>query len=197
MLDKDYWDKRYLHNETQWDLGVFSPPIKNWLDQQKDKNINVLVPGAGFGHEVIYAYKNGFKNIYYLDYATKAIVEFKKNCPDFPKEQIITQNFFSLTKNDFFDVILEQTFFCALEPSLRNEYVRKCHQLLSKKGKVIGLLFNTNFNKVGPPFGGGNDEYIALFSKKFNLLEMGNSVHSVTPRKGNELWIEFEKNETY
>lgn len=193
MPNKDYWNKRYLHNETQWDLGVYSPPIKNWLDQQKDKTINILVPGAGFGHEVIYAYKSGFKNIYYLDYATKAIIKFKKKCPEFPEEQIITQDFFSLTKNDFFDVILEQTFFCALEPSLRNEYVRKCHQLLRNKGKVIGLLFNTNFNTVGPPFGGGNEEYLALFSKIFKLLEMENSVHSVSPRKGNELWIEFEK----
>jgi methyl halide transferase len=193
MLNKDYWNKRYLHNETQWDLGGGSPPIKNWIDQQKGKNINILVPGAGFGHEVIYAYKNGFKNIYYLDYATKAIIKFKKTCPKFPEEQIITQDFFSLTKNYFFDVIIEQTFFCALDPSLRNEYVRKCHQLLRKKGKVIGLLFNTNFNHNGPPYGGETDEYIALFSKMFNLLEMENSIHSVNPRKGNELWIEFEK----
>ena len=193
MLDKNYWDKRYIYNKTEWDLGTFSPPIIHWLDQQKDKTINILVPGAGFGHEVIYAFENGFNNVYYLDYATKAVIKFKEKCPKFPEKQILIQDFFKLKKNDFFDVILEQTFFCALEPSLRNEYVIKCHKLLKNEGKVIGLLFNTNFNHDGPPFGGGTDDYIALFSKNFNLLEMGNSIHSVKPRKGNELWIEFEK----
>ena len=132
------------------------------------------------------------KNIFYIN---------KKNCSNVLKPMLI--NSFagniqaalitSKSLNNFFDVIIEQTFFCALDPSLRNEYVRKCHQLLRKKGKVIGLLFNTNFNHNGPPYGGETDEYIALFSKMFNLLEMENSIHSVNPRKGNELWIEFEK----
>ena len=193
MLDRNYWNKRYIQNKTQWDLGTFSPPIIHWLDQQKNKNIKILVPGAGFGHEVTYAFQNGYKNVYYMDFATKAVGEFKKTCTGFPEEQIFDQDFFKLKKNNFFDVILEQTFFCALDPFLRIKYVSKCYQLLKKDGKLIGLLFNTKFNHDGPPFGGITDDYIALFSKKFTLLEMANSTHSVSPRKGNELWIEFQK----
>ena len=193
MLDKDYWNNRYLHNEIQWDLGVFSPPIKNWLDQQKDKNINVLVPGAGFGHEVIYAYKNGFKNIYYLDYATKAIVEFKKKCPDFPKEQIMTQDFFSLTKNDFFDVILEQTFFCAIEPNLRKDYVEHTSDLLNKNGKIIGVLFAEEFGNDHPPFGGTKEEYLKLVSSHYEIEYMQIADNSIETRKGREFFISLKK----
>ena len=56
-LTKQYWDKRYVDKTTVWDLGLVSPPIKLWIDRQSNKSLKILVPGAGKGHEVIYAFK--------------------------------------------------------------------------------------------------------------------------------------------
>ena len=66
-------------------------------------------------------------------------------------------------KDVFFDVIIEQTFFCAIDPLLREKYVEKTHQILKEKGCIIGLLFSKEFENEGPPFGSSHEEYINLF----------------------------------
>ena len=53
---------------------------------------------------------------------------------------------------------------------------------------MIGLLFNRDF-EGGPPFGGSEKEYKNLFSKYFELKIMENSVNSVAPRQGHELFF--------
>jgi len=54
--------------------------------------------------------------IYFMDFSSRASDLFKKICPRFPKDQILIGDFFSLKKPLFFDVIIEQTFFCAIDP---------------------------------------------------------------------------------
>jgi len=192
-LNEIFWNNRYLDRKTGWDLGIISPPIKKWFETQKNKDLKILVPGAGKGHEVKYGFKNGFKNIHYLDLSTEAILSFKKNCPNFPKEKILTNDFFELNKDVFFDVIIEQTFFCAIDPLLREKYVEKTHQILKEKGCIIGLLFSKEFENEGPPFGSSHEEYINLFSKKFNIKKLDKSNCSAYSRKEIEFWIEMIK----
>ena len=193
-LNESFWNNRYLENNTGWDLGVISTPIKKWFDSQINKDLQILVPGAGKGHEVKYGFDHGFNNIYYLDSSTEAISSFKENCPNFPKDQIIKSDFFDLRKDLFFDVVIEQTFFCAISPFLRKEYVKKTHEILTEDGCVVGLLFNKNFDHQGPPFGGLYEEYVELFSKIFIIEKLENSMHSMTPRKENEFWLTLKKN---
>ena len=109
-LNEKFWNNRYLEENTGWDLGLVSPPIKKWFDTQINKDLRILVPGAGKGHEVKYGFKNGFKNIHYLDLSTEAILSFKKNCPNFPKEKILTSDFFKLN-NFFLMLLLNRPFF--------------------------------------------------------------------------------------
>lgn len=52
--DKEFWDDRYVTQNTRWDLGKASAPIKRWFDSQANKKIKVLIPGAGRGHEIEY-----------------------------------------------------------------------------------------------------------------------------------------------
>ena len=46
-LDKAYWDSRYQSDNTRWDIGYVSPAIKNWFDFQENKDLSILIPGAG------------------------------------------------------------------------------------------------------------------------------------------------------
>ena len=57
-LDNSFWNLRYQNNQTGWDLGKISEPIKTWFDNQENKKINLLVPGAGVGYEVKYGFEN-------------------------------------------------------------------------------------------------------------------------------------------
>jgi hypothetical protein len=192
-LDASFWDLRYENNQTGWDLKEVSPPIKKWLDNQENKEINILIPGAGKGHEVKYAFDSGFKNVFYMDLSTQASDLFAKKCPLFPKDQILIEDFFSLNKSLFFDAVIEQTFFCALDPNLREDYVNKGFEILKSKGVIVGLLFNRKFEIEGPPFGGTFKEYEKLFSQKFIINKLEDSTNSALPRKGYEFWIEFIK----
>ena len=94
-----------------------------------------------------------------------------------------------------YDLIVEQTFFCAIDPSLRTVYAEKMAKLLNPKGKLVGLLFDCNFDG-GPPFGGSKTEYITYFEPyfKFNFLEK--CYNSISPRAGNELFICLENKNT-
>ena len=192
-LNNSFWNIRYQNNQTRWDLGEISNPIKIWFDNQENKKINILIPGAGKGHEVKYGFENGFGNIFYMDLSSCAADLFKEICPLFPKDQILTGDFFSLKKPLFFDVIIEQTFFCAIHPVLRPNYVEKTNEILKENGKIIGLLFNREFDTNGPPFGGTEKEYRGLFNSKFNFKKFENSLLSSLPRKEYEFWIELIK----
>ncbi|RYY14739.1 MAG: hypothetical protein EOO04_29740 [Chitinophagaceae bacterium] len=52
-LDKNYWEERYKSNETGWDIGHASPALIDYCMKIADKKISILVPGCGYGHEVV------------------------------------------------------------------------------------------------------------------------------------------------
>ncbi|MBI5915222.1 MAG: SAM-dependent methyltransferase, partial [Bacteroidetes bacterium] len=90
-----------------------------------------------------------------------------------------------------FDLMLEQTFFCAIPPSLRTDYVNKAAQLLPPGKTLAGLLFASHFGKPGPPFGGTEAEYRKLFSPHFFIEAMEMCKNSILPRTGNELFFQL------
>jgi len=186
----EYWSKRYIENQIGWDCGQITTPLKEYIDQITDKNIKILIPGCGNAYEGEYFWNQGFKNVYVLDFAIEAIENFKKLVPEFPSENIIHQDFFEHVDN--YDLILEQTFFCAINPSKRKEYVEHCLNLLKDKGKLVGVLFNRDFDG-GPPFGGHLVDYKNLFSQFFKEVKMDLCYNSIKPRFGSELFIRIMK----
>jgi hypothetical protein len=190
ILNKEYWENRYKFETTNWDIGEISTPIKAYIDQLTDKNARILIPGAGNGHELDYLIEQGFHNVCVLDYAKQPIDAIIKRNNAFEKH-LIHEDFFN--HNGTYDLIIEQTFFCALQPNLRVNYVSKMFNLLSEKGKISGLLFNFPLTEEGPPFGGSIDEYVHLFSKKFTLKTLAPAFNSIKPRANKELFFTFEK----
>jgi SAM-dependent methyltransferase len=186
-----YWNHRYLENETGWDIGYVSTPLKEYFDQLTDKSIKILIPGGGNSYEAEYLFKNGFKNVCVLDISIVALQNFKKRVPDFPEDQLLHMDFFDLYER--FDLVVEQTFFCALRPELRTKYVSKMHDVLHPGGKLVGLLFNIPLNEDHPPFGGDEAEYRRLFSERFEIDSMDVAYNSIPQRLGNELFIKLIK----
>ena len=116
---------------------------------------------------------------------------FSNRVPNFPKENLIHQDFF--IHQESYDIIIEQTFFCALTPSLREQYVQHMHALLKPNGKLVGLLFNDVLNTDKPPFGGNKEEYEKLFTPYFHLTVFEPCYNSIKPRANRELFIIFKK----
>ena len=189
--DKQYWENRYTENQTGWNIGQISTPIKSYIDQLKNKNLKILIPGAGNSYEAEYLWNSGFKNIFVLDIARQPLENFKKRVPEFPENHLIHHDFFNL--NESFDLIIEQTFFCALDPILRKSYAEHMNKLLNRNGKLAGLLFYFELSASGPPFGGNIEEYKTLFSPSFNIKILEPSINSIKERQGKELFFIFEK----
>lgn len=190
-LDQTYWDNQYQANTTGWDLGEVAPPLKSYIDTLENKNSQILIPGCGNTYEAVYLLEQGFTNITVIDIAPTLVKNLKNKFKDNPNINIVLGDFFE--HQGEYDLIIEQTFFCALPPIMRQKYVWKMHQLLAKEGKIVGLLFNRTFEN-GPPFGGSLEEYKLLFNASFHFLKMEVCKNSATPRAGSELFIEWQKN---
>ena len=182
---------RYEVEETGWDAGGITEPIKAYIDQLENKDLEILIPGAGNAHEAEYLWSSGFKNSFVLDIAKTPLNNFKKRQPNFPSNQLLHQDFFSL--NGSFDLIIEQTFFCALDPQLRSNYAQQMHKLLRPNGKLVGLLFDFELTEQGPPFGGSALEYLTYFDNLFTIKTLERSYNSIQPRDNRELFFIFEK----
>ncbi len=190
-LDAKFWQDRWKNSQTQWDIGYPSTPLKTYIDGLKDKSIKILIPGCGNAHEGIYLHEQGFENVFLIDLAQGALDKIKESCPSFPSEHLILGDFFAHDAQ--YDLILEQTFFCALNPSLRQNYAGKMLSLLKPKGVLAGLLFNIPCYEDHPPFGGSQAEYRNYFKNGFEFLHFEKAHNSIPPRKDAELFIELRK----
>ncbi|KAA3638247.1 MAG: SAM-dependent methyltransferase [Bacteroidetes bacterium] len=189
FTQSDFWEDRYKNNHTPWDIGYVSTPIKEYVDQISDKNIRILIPGAGYAHEAIYLHQQGFKNVLVCDWAESSFSHLREACPHFPAEHQIVGDFFELDQQ--VDLILEQTFFCAISPKQRMDYARQSANLLVTGGKLAGVLFAEHLGMQGPPFGGTAEEYEKYFAPFFEIKTMEISKNSIKPRLGRELFIEL------
>lgn len=187
--DADYWNNRYQTGHTPWDLGQLSPPLKAIIDEVDYKNAAILIPGAGSGYEVDYLLEQGFQNITVIDLAPLAIERLHERVKNSPALTTIAGDFFA--HRGQYDLILEQTFFCALDPVLRPAYAQHMYDLLKPDGLLSGVLFGIVFPFAGPPFGGLAGEYQTLFESVFSRVRLEPCELSVKPRLGSEWWVEL------
>jgi len=190
-LDQSFWNDQYIANTTGWDLGQVSPPLKEYIDQIRDKDIKILIPGCGNSYEAEYLLKMGFTNISLIDIAPDLVKRLKSKFKSDPHIKIILGDFFS--HEGEYDLIIEQTFFCALDPVLRKNYVEQMKKLLKKGGKLAGLLFVREFENAGPPFGGSKEEYQFLFEPDFEFHVFEPCYNSFAKREGSELFVVLVK----
>ncbi|RCS26225.1 methyltransferase domain-containing protein [Polaribacter sp. WD7] len=190
-LSEKAWDLRYQNSDIGWDLGIISPPLKAYFDHLEDKNCKILIPGGGNSYEAEYLFAKGFKNVFVIDLSKTALYNLSNRVPNFPKSQLILGDFFDI-KNTF-DLVIEQTFFCAIHPSLRTKYVTKMHEILKPEGQLVGVLFNVPLYKDRPPFGGNTKEYKNYFKPYFNVDIFEPCYNSISSRRGREIFIKLTK----
>ncbi len=191
-LNDQYWSERYQQQQTGWDTGGITPPLKAYFDQLTDRSLAILIPGCGNSYEALYLQQQGFSNLTVLDISSVLCQQLRQRLEDTPapRPRVLHTDFF--VHEGQYDLIVEQTFFCALDPSLRQHYAEHMHALLKPGGWLVGLLFNRDF-EGGPPFGGHEAEYRALFSPYFNIGTMESCYNSVAPRQGSELFVRLRK----
>lgn len=189
-LDARFWNEKWEEMNTGWDIGYVSPPIENYLQTLTNKESKILIPGCGNAYEAEFLLQKGFENITIIDIAPKAVDILKEKFKKTPVK-VLCEDFFQ--HQEKYDLVIEQTFFCAISPEKRKAYVQKMKDVLETKGQIVGLLFNTIFEKQGPPFGGNIAEYKTLFQDDFSIKTMETCYNSIAPRAGKEVFIQLIK----
>ena len=190
-LDQNYWEQRWKSGNTGWDIGHPSVALEEYIKQYTKKDAQILIPGCGSAYEAEVLLSLSFTNIHLLDISPKIVKKVQEKFSESPQIKVICGDYFN--HHDLYDLIIEQTFFCALSPSLRNKYVTHTYNILKPEGRVIGLLFNKQFDQSGPPYGGSEEEYRKLFSPYFKIQTMEVCYNSISPRQNSELFINLIK----
>ena len=193
--EEQFWSLRYEEQRTGWDIGYPSTPLKTYFDQLENKDLKILIPGAGNAYEAEYLHRQGFSQVFVMDISKAPLKAFQQRLPDFPSGHLIHANFFE--HDGQYDLIIEQTFFCSFPPTNenRNQYAQQMASLLADGGKLVGLWFDIPLtgDMVKRPFGGTKEEYLSYFEKHFDVLSFESCYNSIKPRMGNELFGIFRK----
>lgn len=200
---KGFWEERYLSSNIPWDIGEAAPAFikyfSNSFQQQATAISKIAVLGCGRGHDAFYLAKINNLEIYGFDFSESAInfcneTKSKKNLNNIHFYQT---DFFNLTGEKkwggFFDLVIEHTSLCAIDPLRRNEYADLIKYLLKPNGKLIGLFFIRSIALGGPPFGSTEEGIRELFKNDFlevERLHYEKCLHSFT---GEEHFGVFEK----
>ena len=190
-LNADFWNHRWKSGLTGWDIGYASPPLVEYMSQYEDKSVSILIPGCGNSYEAENLLSKGFDNITLIDISEELTNRLRERFKKTPQIKVIYEDFFNHVGQ--YDLILEQTFFCAQILERREEYVSHVASLLKRGGRLVGVLFNVDFGKEGPPFGGDENEYRKLFSGLFDIRVMSPCYNSIPPRAGSELFVVMVK----
>jgi SAM-dependent methyltransferase len=195
VFDSTYWSSRYATGRDQWDAGSITEPLRAYFTQLGTPDTRrILIPGAGRAYEAEWLHQHGWLNVFVADIAPEALDALRQRVPSFPAEHLLLDDFFTMQPEQPFDLIVEQTFFCALDPALRSAYAKQCANLLQPGGKLVGLLFDGPIGPGNePPFGGTRDEYRAYFEPYFNFVHFDAVYNSIKPRQGRELFICLQK----
>ncbi len=204
---KDFWEKKYLTQFTPWDIGQAAPAFVKYFDSQfsifnSQFSINVAVLGCGKGHDAFHIanLKDCKFNVYGFDFSENAI----RSCNELKEKQKLNNvyfsqvNFFELVNDtkweNCFDIVIEHTSFCAIDPKRRSEYVDLIKYLLKPKGLLIGLFF-VRASLSGPPYGCTLSEVRELFYNNFTETEKLHIEECLHKEKleGDEYFGVFEK----
>jgi len=183
------WQKHYDENDLGWDLGQVAPPFVNLLETNAIVPGKTLVPGCGRGHEVIFLAENGF-DVTAVDYSSGAVNHLNSVIQERKlNSRVLHMDFFELdsTHDGLYDLLIEQTFFCAISPNQRPIYVDTVARALKKGGMIAGLFYHTG-QEGGPPFNTTREDIIKHFSSLFEIQELDQAKNSAEQRKDKE-WL--------
>lgn len=197
------WDGLYREQTTPWDKGAPAPPLLEWIDSHPGECAGrILVPGCGLGHDVrALASLESVSDVVGLDLSQTAVDQ----ADSFPKvggERFIAGDLFALDPDQVgtYDWVWEHTCFCAIDPSMREDYVRAVHGALKPGGHLLGVFYLDPYDDEhqpggGPPHGCSLEELSERFeqSGRFLIEESFVPTRSYPGREGLERLVKMRR----
>ncbi len=191
---REDWQGYYDEDDLRWDIGEVSPPLKRLWEDGTLQSGRMIIPGCGQGHEVMFFAEQGF-DVTGVDYTDGGVTLLRNNLKQAGLEaRVIQSDFFELdtSHNGYYDLMLEQTFFCAIHPRDRSRYVETALRILKPGAILAGLFYNTG-EEDGPPYDTTEDDIRQHFSSAFEILRLEKCDHSIERRQDKELLAVLRK----
>jgi methyl halide transferase len=204
MADVDsaeFWDDAYRSKRDGWDMGTPTPVFVHILERfgadfrsigGPDYRNSVPPPSAalpcsGRGYDALIFSQHGF-DVTAIDFSSEAMDYLLPHGETNPRLRLLQADLFTLgeTHAGQFDLVVEYTCVCAIDPMRRAELVDTTHRMLAPGGHALMLLFPVDGRPGGPPFAIDVDEWKALMSSHFDLTFEVTPENSVKPRRGRE-----------
>ena len=189
------WEADYERKTDGWDLGAPTPVFKRLASNGQFKPGQLIVLGAGRGHDAREFARHGFR-VTAVDFASHAVNEMRRLADPAAPVEILQSDLFSLPPklNNSFDYVLEYTCYCAIDPKRRANYADLVTHLLKPDGIYIDLAFPLDGRVGGPPFAVAESEVMDLFQERgFKLVSRKKPEESVSQRRHAEELFIFQK----
>ncbi len=189
----EFWEGRYDSRDLRWDLGEAAPPLVEWFARPSSPRppLRVLVPGCGSGHDALHLAQRGFA-VTAVDFAEGALERLRRRRRSLwiPAElcRALRADVLRLPARlaRSFDLLVEHTCFCALDPGDRDLYVAMAASVLVPEGRLVGLFYPFRAGTPGPPFPVSEEEIRRRFGAAFEIVEWETPASSVERRRGEE-----------
>ncbi len=196
-LRRSFWDGKYAGGHTPWDLGQVSDAVRRLAQDRFPPGGRVFIPGCGRGYEALFLARQGYK-VTAVDIAEAPLHDLRSAARghNLPLD-LVHEDVFSWARKtkERFDVILEQTFLCAIEPVLHADYEAMARRLLKPDGCLMGVFMEVQSDD-GPPFNCPPDLVKGIFPKRSWRLDWLDAIPLNPRRPGPEYLAGFTRRRT-
>eukprot|EP00835_Amoeboradix_gromovi_P004544 NODE_359_length_10180_cov_0.431703.p6 type:complete len:205 gc:universal NODE_359_length_10180_cov_0.431703:432-1046(+) len=182
------WEKFWNSDNIPWDQGDCTPAFKHAVTSGYFKG-NVLIPGCGYGWDVLYLAKNSDCNVTGLDLSPSCIKKCVEKHGSSKNFKFVEGDFFAQAVNPAqvkYDSAFDYTFFCAIDIEMRPAWGKTYSNLIHSGGHLITLMFPLKEKvEVGPPHTVSLEEYQQALLD-FTLVQRISDIESFPNRVGYE-----------
>jgi SAM-dependent methyltransferase len=198
---RDFWEGLYADGRDRWELGTAAPPLAERLRTLDLTSLSLaplggpgraIVPGCGRGHEVLLLAELGWDAVG-IDFAEAPLLDARAAAAQRGLAPSFVQgDWFAAADRPgwrgSFDLVVEHTCYCAIDPSRRRDYVDTAADVLRPGGRLIGLLWQCGA-EGGPPWDTTPDDARRNFGRWFTIERLEPAVGSLE-RRGGEWLLE-------
>lgn len=181
----EFFDIRYSAGRIPWDFGGVPKALRGFLESRHGPG-NVLIPGCGSGYE-IKAFCSRNWDAVGIDFSTVAVTRARGLLGSLAGK-VYEGDFFTYPlREEWFDIIYERTFLCALPPQMRPQYAQRIAKLIAPSGVLCGFFFFGPEDEP-PPYPISQGQLDELLGKWFTKIEDKVVEDSLALYVGKERW---------
>lgn len=165
------WDKMWatgIQPGEKFDALEPLPALVKMVEEGSVPSGRALVPGCGRGYDVVLL-ASSERHCTGLDISPIAISVAENFFAGLPPEQKPARESVTFTAASFFDLpedsdnkfnfVYDYTFFCALDPSVRELWASKMSAIIASGGELCTIIFPIGDKAGGPPFAVTFEDY--------------------------------------